>query len=178
MVRSGAMITFACAVAHLAAAQAIVVSGVVRSESKTGPVVPNAEVSIVPGPSAVRTDSAGRFRVTIDTAGIELLTVRAIGFARLESTVQIDGPDSAHVDVVIHPASTVLDTVLVKTDRVQYISPALRGFEDRRRAGYGRFVSEATLRTMDNRQLADVMAGQVSGARLIRVGSRSYLGST
>jgi hypothetical protein len=171
-------ILIACAAANMAAAQAIVVSGVVHSDSKAGPGVRNAEVSIVPGPNPVRTDSAGQFRLIIPGAGPSLLNVRAVGFTKLESTVEIDGPDSSRIDIVLHPATTVLAPVEVKGDRVEYISPALRGFEDRRRAGIGRFVSEATLRQNDNRQFAEVLASRVPGARVISFGSRTFLGST
>src|SRR5205085_2460509 len=49
----------------------------------------------------------------------------------------------------------------------RYISPGLRGFEERRKAGAGgRFFGEDELRKADNRQLSDLLR-QVPGIRLV-----------
>jgi hypothetical protein len=154
--------------------QTIAVSGHLRADSARGSAVRGAEVVIVPDARPTRSDSTGAFYVTVPAPGQYLLNVRAIGFKPLEQTIEITGKDSVGIDVVMHTTSTVLPTVNVKAQRRDYLSPALRGFEDRRAKGFGRFVAETTLRTMDNRQLAEVLTSQVPGLQVLRRASESF----
>jgi hypothetical protein len=50
----------------------------------------------------------------------------------------------------------------------------LRAFEERRLSGFGSFISEDKLRTMDNRRLSDVIDGFAPGVRLMRTGLGSF----
>ncbi|HEY6218462.1 MAG TPA: hypothetical protein VIV65_00310, partial [Gemmatimonadaceae bacterium] len=74
-----------------------------------------------------------------------------------------------------------LDTIRTKDRKTDYISPALRGFEDRRREGFGHFLSEAELRKMDNRRVADVIM-RFPGVAILRGGTsdpgKVYAGSS
>lgn len=58
------------------------------------------------------------------------------------------------------------------------LSRALRGFEERRRRGQGRFLSDSVLRSNEKRQLADVLVTHLPGLRIDRFGDRSSVAST
>ena len=45
----------------------------------------------------------------------------------------------------------------MKDSAPRWISPALRGFEERRSQGIGRFISTAELRKLDNERLTDLV---------------------
>jgi hypothetical protein len=63
-------------------------------------------------------------------------------------------------------AQQKLDTVKVRAEAPpNYISPALRGFEERRAKGMGKFISEKELRAADNRTLPNILT-KLPGVRL------------
>jgi hypothetical protein len=178
MTRSALRIVALGACAFQVGAQSVVVAGRVRADSARGPAIDGAEVSILPGLILTRTDSAGAFRASLPDTGLYLLTVRAIGYRPIETTIAVADKGGASIDVVMHRFVMELPAVEVKGARRDYISPSLRAFEDRRREGLGRFIPETTLRTMEHRQLADVLSSQVAGLQVIHRGSKSYAGST
>src|SRR5262249_22954306 len=51
------------------------------------------------------------------------------------------------------------------------ISPALRGFEERRATGRGRYLTDSLLRKNEQRQLGDLLASQLAGLKIMKMGS-------
>ena len=75
-------------------------------------------------------------------------------------------------------AQQKLDTVKVRAEAPpNYISPALRGFEERRMKGMGKFISEKELRANDHRPLPDVLT-KIPGIRMARYFSNTYVVNT
>lgn len=75
-------------------------------------------------------------------------------------------------------AQQKLDTVKVSAEAPpDYRSPLLRGFEERRSKGMGRFISEKELRAADNRTLPNVLA-KLPGIRLLNAMSNTYIVSS
>lgn len=117
-------------------------------------------------------DTAGRYRFLEITPGRLLLVVRAPGYR----------PDSAHVTVGAAPvvrdvALAVLPTVL---EEVTVSAPAravpskMRPFEERRAAGFGRFIDRDFLARNAHRKTGDVVAQQVPGVRIRRGQSKAW----
>jgi len=143
--------------AATAAAQSTLVGSVTSDSAHKHPLI-GVEVSIPSLHKGARTDSTGTFRIDGLTIGSYAILVRAVGYQPTIDDVSIDVPDGNLRDFVLPPLAQPLDTVRTKSTRVDYISPALRGFEDRRKSGQGHYLSEAQLRTMDNQRVSDVIS--------------------
>jgi hypothetical protein len=100
-----------------------------------GKPVANAQVSVVDGPQT-RTNDRGEWTLTDAPTGSRMLEVRALGYY----------PDRRRVDVVAAspPIDVRLSTLRAVLDTVKIVASRLRndeGFEQRRRAGMGRFIT-------------------------------------
>jgi hypothetical protein len=124
------------------AAQPVVFSGRVLTGAEEHPV---AE-AIVEVPSLrlrTRTDSLGRFRMRAVPGGAHTVAVRAIGFDPWLGLLQFAAGDSLEVDVLLGSAITRLATLRVTASRGDARTAwVLREFEDRRRTGLGKFLTE------------------------------------
>lgn len=78
--------------------------------------------------------------------------------------ISISAADTAQVTLVVRRV-TQLSAVVTKADSARrYISAGLRGFEERRKSGFGGyFVSDSVLRANEGRQLANVIASRMPG---------------
>ena len=75
-------------------------------------------------------------------------------------------------------AQQKLDTVKVSAEAPpDYRSPLLRGFEERRLKGMGKYISEKELRAADNRTLPNVLT-KLGGIRLLNAFSNTYVVSS
>ena len=72
-----------------------------------------------------------------------------MGFKPAHDTVQLTAGDSAYWNFQLAVAPQMLDSVHVQSEQRKTISPGLRGFEERRASGFGRFITEADLRKHD-----------------------------
>ena len=57
----------------------------------------------------------------------------------------------------LKPDDDDASAVVTSDSSPRYVSPGLRAFEERRKAGFGRFVTEAELRKADNRTMTNVI---------------------
>ncbi len=124
-----------------------------------------------------RTDANGRFRLEGLRPGLTEIVVRAVGLAPRRDTVTLAASGAVERDYVLARVPAELDPVAVRAD-ARPRSPGLRGFEERRGQGFGRFVDEATLREQDGRTLAAVVADRIPGLRIVRIGSDQFAVST
>jgi hypothetical protein len=119
-------------------------------------------------PMTVRTDSTGTYRLNGLRPSFYVVMVRSIGFTPSYDTVTVIGDDATLLNVVLEQTITMLDPVITKSARVEYRSPMLRGFEDRRAEGFGEFISEKQLRAKENERVSDVLTSHLPGIRLMR----------
>jgi CarboxypepD_reg-like domain len=118
---------------------------------------------------------AGEFRISQLPAGRHAVLVRHLGFAPLIDTIEV--ADGARVDreFILTEQPATLDTVSVKAPEKKYISPALRDFEERRKAGFGYFIEEETMRKNNERRLIDVLAGYLPGIKVFSSGANGSI---
>lgn len=161
-----------------ALAQQSILVGVVTSDSAGKRPVANAEVSLSTPPRSVRADSSGSYRIDGLSRGHYVVTVRSIGYIARYDSVTIDSEDATLRNFVLTQRVEQLAPVVTKAAKVNYISPMLRGFEDRRAEGFGHFIPEATLRTKDNERLSDIITAYAPGLTLVRKAQSSYAAST
>ena len=104
-----------------------------------------------------------------------LVRLQRIGYAVQTFAVAISPADTAPISVTMRRV-TELGPMLTKAQGTpRYISPSLRGFEDRRRAGAtGYFVSDSVLRANEGHLLADVLGSRMPNMKF-HAGSASAM---
>lgn len=127
--------------------------GRVLTDSTERPIV-GAEVALADDQLIVTTDSAGRFRMPVISAGKHLVSVRRIGFKPMAAAITFAPGDTLEGDFILSKSLERLERVLIRTTA---LSPKMLGFDDRRRMGFGNFVGPDELAKMPNRALSDVM---------------------
>lgn len=146
-----------------------------RNASLTGRVVNKIDATPVVGASVTlpaldrnaTTDSAGRFRFDELPAGTQSIRIRHVGLAEVTDTVTLINGGETSQTYFLTSAAVRLDTVRAQAAPVKYLSPALRGFEERRLAkSGGYFISDSTFRRNENSTLANLMQTRMSGFSL------------
>jgi hypothetical protein len=87
-----------------------------------------------------------------------MVRIQKIGYKPEMAMVAISPKDTVPITVLLSPtATTTLPAVVTNDSSPRHISPGLRAFEERRKAGFGLFVTEAALRKNDNRTMTNVV---------------------
>jgi hypothetical protein len=136
-----------------------------------------AEISIAEIRRTVLSSAQGEFRIDGVPAGRYAVTVRHVGFTPRVDTVEFSADGRVERTYVLAPSLAVLDSVRVTAKERKYLSPGLNGFEERRKLGFGHFITDSVLRRYDNDRLSDLLR-RISGVSLIPYRSGLYAGST
>lgn len=153
--------------------------GRVTTEGGGAPVA-NAEVWFPTLDRRVRSDSSGAFWFDSLPAGHTLVQVRRLGFVVRRDTLTLTAGNAVNREYALVSQATLLDTVRTVADQVKYISPALRGFEERRtNAPSGYFIPESELRKHDESPLSSIITTRAAGLVLVigKLGA-AYLSSS
>jgi len=144
----------------LAAAQAgesatsLVVTGRVTS---AGHPVHGALISVAGDSIRAAADSLGRFRLVVSRRPALTVAVRAIGYSPRELTTPVGASvDSVGIIVELVPAPQPLPDLVVD-DPGAPTRPRLAGFEERRRKGFGVFITEDVLVRSQALNTADLL---------------------
>lgn len=157
-----------------AVAQTGTLLGAVRTDSSAGRPLGDAEVSIPDLKLTARSDAGGQYRLDGIPVGRYLVMARALGFSSTLDSVSISAGENAHM-IVLEKRVTRLDTISTVAKGKTYISPALRGFEERRASGNGRFIGEDELRTADVERMSDLLVKRLPGMMMLRAGGATYM---
>jgi hypothetical protein len=134
-------------------------------DDRTGVPIDSAEIRDLTTNWFAFTTSTGTLTLFfVDTAGA-LLRIRKIGY---KATTMFIGnsPNDPPLTVMLEPLTQVLPKVVTLDTSPKYTSPSLRGFEERRKSQLGQFVSEAILRSEENRVLGDVIRSHIPGLKV------------
>ena len=89
--------------------------------------------------------------------------------------VSLGPADTAPITLVLERVQA-LPAVVTKDSMSRYVSPALRGFDERRRAaGPGTFIDEETLRKEENRRLSEVLIAHAPNVKIQQNSSAMFL---
>jgi hypothetical protein len=159
-------------------AQTATLLGLVMRDS-LGHELSGAEVRIAGMPQSVLTNLRGGFRIDALPAGRHVLAIRHVGFRPLTDTIAVAAGQRLEREFVMTEQAQELDSVRVSAPETKYISPNLRGFEERRKAGRGGyFITDSILRRNDERNVAGVVAASTPGVVIVSAAGYTYLASS
>ncbi len=147
-------------------------------DAATGDPLQGVEVIDVLTGTKAETSKDGLVSLFYLPEGGSLVRLRKIGFEQQTLAVSISPVDTTPLTIVLAHA-TQLAPVVVTDSAPHYISPALRGFEERRKQGFGYFIPESIMRKNDDRSLASLIPNQVPGVIAVssRRGTSTYIAS-
>ena len=146
-------------------------------DALTGAPVEGAEVSDVMGGTKSLTSSTGNVSLFFLPEGTSLVRVRKVGYEAQTFFVAVVPQDSSTITIAFFRLTDLPPVVTTDSSPI-YRSPALRGFMERMKTGFGHYITEAELRKHDDMQLADLLSSRVPGINIIRVGGRRAYATT
>lgn len=135
-------------------------------DAASGQPVTNADVTdLLTGVSAT-TNRGGTVALTFLPEGGGLVRIRKVGYAMQTIAVAISAADTAPITVVLTPAIQLPGVTTY--GKSPYISPNLRGFEERREhAATGQFITDSVLRREENLSLANVLRSHLTSINIV-----------
>jgi hypothetical protein len=140
--------------------------GVVSTAEKEP--LPEARVSVVGTPLVTVSDTDGTFRIVALPSGSQTVEVKMFGYGPSLLPVEIVAGKTAMLVVTLSPVPAPLETVNVLADTM--IVPGMRGFQERKARGQGKFFTREDIERMQVRLFTDVLR-RVPGMQVQRVGS-------
>jgi hypothetical protein len=135
------------------AAQSGTLKGTVNTAEKKP--VPEARVTVVGTGLVAVSDTDGTFRIGGLPSGSQSVEVRMLGYGAILLPVRIEGGQTASLDVTLTAIAAPLETVEVTGDTM--IVPGMRGFQERRARGVGKFFTREDIERMQVRLFTDVL---------------------
>ncbi len=146
-----------------------VLKGVVLVNAVETPIA-GAEITLPALGLKATSDSSGRFLITGIPAGNYAVTVRHIRFSPISTLLSFGAKDTIDTDMLLTGAQTVLPTVAVAGEKAP--TGKLAAFDERRRTGFGHFLTEADLKKNENGRLAEALA-RVPGNKVLTGNSQA-----
>jgi len=134
-------------------------------DAQSGDPIEGLEVIDVASGTTALTTKTGTVSLAFLPDGGSLVRLRKLGYAPVTMNVAISPADTSPLTIVMKRAAQELPAVVTKDSARRYISPGLQGFEERRRAGFGHFIDDSTLRASEGRTMA-YMVARLPGATL------------
>jgi hypothetical protein len=135
-------------------------------DEQTGEPIEGVEVADVLNGNKSLTTKTGTVSLLFLPEGSSVIRLRKLGFEVQTLTVSISPAEMNPITVTL-PRATQLPTVTVTDSAPRYISPNLRGFEERRKVGIGRFIAEDVMRKGENQSLGDVIVAHMPGLMIV-----------
>lgn len=118
-----------------------------------GTPVASARIRVLGTTIVTVADAAGGFKLTDVPAIAKRLDVRMLGYTPTELPVEIIAGGTFHVQVVLAP----IPLEALEISESPTLTPALRGFEERRARGPGTFFTREDILRMQARQFTDIL---------------------
>jgi hypothetical protein len=119
----------------------------------------HATVSIIGSPVRVATGENGRFRIVALHAGSYVIAVHRIGYVPLAVALSVADGDTLRPSFALRQVVTALDTMVVS---VKPLATRLSEFEDRRKLGFGHFITAEEIEKRNEVYVADVIRREPS----------------
>lgn len=133
-------------------------------DAQSGEPIEGAEVIDALNRVTALTTSTGTVSLVFLPDGGSMVQIKKVGYQPSTMVIEIAPADTIPITVVLNrltqtaggPAQT-LPTVVTRDTAPRHISPGLQAFEERRRSGFGHFITEAELRKQDNRKMTNIL---------------------
>lgn len=153
-------------------------AGTVLADSSERPIA-NAEVIVAALELRTRSDSTGAFVLSGIAPGRHMVVFRAVGYEALSTEMTFAAGERVDADIVLRPAAAgsasaqSLARVDVVAASASGNNPRIAEFDERRKMGFGRFLTQEVFEKSEGRKLSEVLIGKLPGVRtLSRQGAR------
>jgi hypothetical protein len=131
-------------------------------------------MDMLTGTSAMTTETGTVSLKFLSPDGGEI-RIRKVGYAIQTMTLPMAPTDTNSITAILKHVAE-LPAVVTRDSARRYISPALRGFEERRKQGHGYFIDETVLRKEENRTLGNLLIAHAPGVTIKQAsGSAMFL---
>jgi hypothetical protein len=144
---------------------------------KTDKPLAGAEISITSLNRSARSDSAGNFIFTGLPAGRQRILVRFPGYESISTDVMLYDGKPLEIDLSLRPTTTQLAAMEVKATTSIYAS-RLADFDDRRKMGVGKFLTEEEIAKENGRPLSSFIQKKIAGLRVLQLNGERFLASS
>ncbi|HXM38745.1 MAG TPA: carboxypeptidase regulatory-like domain-containing protein [Gemmatimonadales bacterium] len=114
-----------------------------------------ARIVLVGTNDVTLTRDDGRFSMAGVSAGSQIIQVKKIGYEAVLLPIEVHAGETVNVSVSLTVLPVPLSPVKVEADRE--LTPAMRGFEERRARGSGHFFNRVEIARMQPRVFTDVL---------------------
>ncbi|MEP6495865.1 MAG: carboxypeptidase regulatory-like domain-containing protein [bacterium] len=123
----------------------------------SGEPIEGAEVLDMLTRTSAQTSKTGTVTLVFLPDGGSVIRIRKVGYQPITMPVAISPDDTVPVTVTLTTSATTLPTVVTKDSAPRYLSPRLREFDERRKQGFGQFITDDELRKRDASKMTDVL---------------------
>jgi hypothetical protein len=145
-------------------------------DETSGQPIPAVEISETATGTSVMTSATGAANLGFIVPKGGEIRLRKIGFEEQTMTIAMSAADTLPITVILKHVAELPAVVTKGAATPKYVSPVLRGFEERRKnhaSGY--FIEDSILRKEDNRALGNVLVAHAPGAVVKQVSSANFL---
>ena len=126
-------------------------------DANSGEPIEGAQVSDIFSRLSALTTKTGTVSLVFLPDSGSMIRVQKIGYQPSTMLVKISPDDTLPITMVLSPTATTLPAVVTKDSAPKYLSPGLRAMEERRKQGFGYFITEAELRKNDSKRMTNVI---------------------
>lgn len=132
-------------------------------DDASGSAIEGVRVLALSTGMSAETSTTGTVALFFLPDGGGLVRLQKIGYEVQTLLVAISPSDTAPLTLTMRRVTELAPVVTNATGTSRTISPALRGFEERRKIGFGSFIGEDVLRANEEHLLADVLKSRAPG---------------
>ena len=125
--------------------------------AQTGEPIEGAQVTDMLSQMSALTTKTGTVSLIFLPDSGSMVRIQKIGYQPTTLVVRISPADTVPVTVVLNATTTILPAVVTKDSAPKYVPPGLRAMEERRKLGFGHFITEAELRKNDSQKMTNVI---------------------
>lgn len=129
-----------------------------------GRAIAGVQIRLSEGARTSRTDSAGSFIFRELEPALYHVTLQRLGFAPITGTARLTAGDTVDLRFRMRAVAIQLDTVRTRARADEVRS----GFESRRAAGFGVFLTAADFDARPGSSLAEILRSRVSGLEVVQ----------
>lgn len=126
-------------------------------DAQSGDAIEGAEVVDMLTKTSALTTKTGTITLVFLPDGGSVIRIRKVGYQPITMPISISLDDTVPVTVTMTAAATTLPTVVTTDSAPHYLSPRLREFEERKKQGFGYFITEAELRKNENATMTNMV---------------------